>query len=103
LIGSASDPEFSSSLDVVGAAADGVGLVIVLIDEGRDDAERIRIPGAEVGWDPEGVVPLQLGVSAFPAVVIVDSKGTVEWSASPASAADLEERWRALQEPSSAE
>jgi hypothetical protein len=102
LIGSASDLEFSSTLDVVRAAVDGVGVVIVLIDERRDDAERIRIPEAEVGWDPEGVVPLQLGVSAFPAAVMVNSKGTVEWSASPASAADVEERWSALQEPSPA-
>ena len=98
VIGSASDPNFLSALDVVRAPLEGVGVVIVIVDELRDDAERVQVADARVGWDPEGVVPLQLGVSALPSVVIFDSRGAVQWSASLTGAEGLAQRWGELRE-----
>ena len=98
LIGSGSDPELIAALDLVRASTEEMGVVLVLVDEQRDAAERVEAGDARVGWDPEGVVALQLDALALPSAVVLDSKGTVQWIASPMDATTLQRGLTGLRE-----
>ena len=83
LIGSASDPELLAALDLLRTREEPLGVVLVLVDAQRDAAERVEAGVAQVGWDPEAVVALQLDALALPSAVMLDGAGTVQWISSP--------------------
>ena len=55
--------------------AEGVELVVVSPDPLQDPAARLASEGVAVGWDPEGVVALQLRVVDLPALLRFDADG----------------------------
>lgn len=55
--------------------AEGVELVVVSLDPLQDPAARLASEGVAVGWDPEGVVALQLRVVDLPTLLRFDADG----------------------------
>lgn len=55
--------------------AEGVELVVVSLDVLQGPAARLASEGLAVGWDPEGVVALQLRVVELPTLLRFDADG----------------------------